>query len=263
MRGVTERAGLVLFVGSRAGQAQCVVKAAEMAKGCHLFTKWIPGTITNGQQILGRCAKKVFDEFDKEVPGFEAQLLENAVLKPDLVVCLNPLENYVLLHECGLNNIPTIGIIDTDVNPTWVTYPIPANDDSLRCVHVVAGVLGRAGQEGQEIRMANAHGGIIEYRQDHGLQPPSKEDEAARKLTEGGKLTEPAGQAEAGSEDDLLYEEDVNVGMAVDQMPDMRDFDQSLVGKQPPDSTQESLEDYKRTTPLQQPDSNNLLQPSG
>ena len=69
------------------------------------------------------------DEFDQTVSGFESQLTERPVLKPDLVVCLNPLENYVLLHECGLNNIPTIGIIDTDADPTWVTYPIPANDD--------------------------------------------------------------------------------------------------------------------------------------
>lgn len=69
------------------------------------------------------------DEFDRELPGFEDRLHGRAVLKPDLVVCLNPLENYVLLHECRSNCIPTIGIVDTDVNPTWVTYPIPANDD--------------------------------------------------------------------------------------------------------------------------------------
>ncbi|EGP83698.1 uncharacterized protein MYCGRDRAFT_63449, partial [Zymoseptoria tritici IPO323] len=161
--GVTERGGLVLFVGTREGHARAVVKAAGMAKGCHLFTKWIPGSITNGQQILGGCAKKVVNELDQEVEGFEAQLGSKAALKPDLVVCLNPLENYILLHECGLNNIPTIGIIDTDANPTWVTYPIPANDDSLRCVQVVAGVLGRAGQEGQEARARLARRGIVSY----------------------------------------------------------------------------------------------------
>jgi small subunit ribosomal protein S2 len=126
---VTARGGLVLFAGTRPGQDRCVVKAAELSGGCHLFERWIPGSITNGLQILGKCQLKVVDEFDKEVPGFEDQLLDQPALKPDLVVCLNPLENYVLLHECALNNIPTIGIIDTDANPTWVTYAIPANDD--------------------------------------------------------------------------------------------------------------------------------------
>lgn len=127
--GVAERGGLILFVGTRAGQDRCVVKAAELARGCHLFERWTPGSLTNGQQILGRCRVKVVDHLDQDVPGFEEQLAERASLKPDLVVCLNPLENYVLLRECGQNNIPTIGIIDTDADPTWVTYPIPANDD--------------------------------------------------------------------------------------------------------------------------------------
>ena len=127
--GVAERGGLILFAGTRPGQDRCVVKAAKLAGGCHLFEHWIPGSITNGLQILGRCKLKVVDEFDNEVEGFDQQLIERESLKPDLVICLNPLENWVLLHECALNNIPTIGIIDTDANPTWVTYPIPANDD--------------------------------------------------------------------------------------------------------------------------------------
>ena len=161
--GVTERGGLILFVGTRRGQDRCVIKAAELAGGCHLFERWIPGSITNGQQILGDCRKKVVDEHDNEVKGYEDNLVDHPVLKPDLVVCLNPLENWVMLQECGLNNIPTIGIIDTDADPTWVTYPIPANDDSLRCVQVIAGALGRAGEEGNAKRIAKAKKGEITY----------------------------------------------------------------------------------------------------
>lgn len=126
---VSEKGGLILFVGTRKGQARAVVMAAQLAGACHLFTRWIPGSLSNGEQILGACLMKVVDEFDREVLGYDEQLREHPVLKPDLVVCLNPLENEVLLHECAVNNIPTIGIVDTDVNPTWVTYPIPANDD--------------------------------------------------------------------------------------------------------------------------------------
>jgi small subunit ribosomal protein S2 len=126
---VSRRGGMVLFVGTRDGQDRAVVRAAELAKGYHLFERWIPGSITNGQQILGRCRTKVVNQNDEEIPGFEDQLYDRSVLRPDLVVVLNPLENYVLLHECALNNIPTIGVIDTNADPTWVTYPIPANDD--------------------------------------------------------------------------------------------------------------------------------------
>lgn len=168
--GVAERGGIILFMNSRQGHERMTVRAAELAGACHLFEKWIPGTITNGQQILGRCRSKVVDEFDREVEGFDAELAELPVLKPDLIVCMNPLENYVMLHECGLANIPTVGIIDTDCNPTWVTYPIPANDDSIRSVALVAGVLGRAGQEGRMKRLQAAQQGRITYVPADGLK---------------------------------------------------------------------------------------------
>ena len=161
--GVAEKGGLILFVGTRPGQDRCVVRAAELARGCHLFERWTPGSITNGHQILGHCRTKLVDEFDRTVPGYDKQLDDRPALRPDLVVCLNPLENWVMLHECGLNAIPTIGIVDTDANPTWVTYPIPANDDSLRCVQVIAGALGRAGEEGQNRRIDMAKQGKVTY----------------------------------------------------------------------------------------------------
>ncbi|KAM0211541.1 hypothetical protein ACHAQD_010204 [Fusarium lateritium] len=153
---VAYKAGLILFVGNRKGQMEIVTQAAEMAGGCHLFTKWTPGAITNRDVILKMAGTKVVDHKDKELPGFENYRGSARPLMPDLVVCLNPLENYTLLYECGLKSIPTIGVIDTNVDPSWVTYTIPANDDSLRAMAVVGGVLGRAGQRGQQRRLADA-----------------------------------------------------------------------------------------------------------
>jgi len=160
---VAARGGLILFAGTRKDQKRTVVRAAELAKGYHIFERWIPGALTNGQQILGHCEIKVVNALDEEITELKSNLEEHAALKPDLVVCLNPVENEVLLHECGLNNVPTIGIIDTDANPARVTYPIPANDDSLRSVGVIAGVLGRAGEAGQKRRLEYAKEGRFTY----------------------------------------------------------------------------------------------------
>ncbi|BAE56973.1 unnamed protein product [Aspergillus oryzae RIB40] len=160
---VAARGGLILFVGTRKGQKRYVVRAAELAKGYHIFERWIPGSLTNGQQILGHCETKVVNAMDEEIPKYREALADRSVLKPDLVVCLNPLENVVLLHECGLNNVPTIGVIDTDADPTRVTYPIPSNDDSMRAIGVIAGVLGRAGEAGQQRRLENAKNGVLTY----------------------------------------------------------------------------------------------------
>lgn len=161
---VARRGGLILFAGTREGQKECVVRAAEMAKGYHVFERWIPGSLSNGQQILGNCQIKVVNALDEELPEYQQYMADRPALKPDLVICLNPIENEVLLHECGLHNIPTIGIIDTDADPTRVTYPIPANDDSLRCVQLIAGVLGKAGEEGQRRRLLEAAKGVLTYQ---------------------------------------------------------------------------------------------------
>ncbi|PNY26311.1 Meiotically up-regulated protein [Tolypocladium capitatum] len=160
---VSYRGGVILFVGTRKGQMEIVTKAARMAGACHLFTKWTPGAITNRDVILKSQGTKVVDQFDGELDGFDMYKGTARPLLPDLVVCLNPLENYTLLYECGLKNIPTIGVIDTNVDPSWVTYTIPANDDSLRAMAVVAGVLGRAGEKGVKRRLQDASRGSVSW----------------------------------------------------------------------------------------------------
>jgi small subunit ribosomal protein S2 len=187
---VAARGGIILFAGTRKGQKRAVVRAAELAKGYHIFERWIPGSLTNGQQILGHCETKVVNALDEELPEFKADLADRPSVKPDLVVVLNPLENVVLLHECGLNNVPTIGIIDTDADPTRVTYPIPANDDTLRGTCLIAGILGRAGEAGQKRRLEMAAQGKTDYetitarqlRLDPltGLAPPGSELDKAK-----------------------------------------------------------------------------------
>ena len=126
---VAYHGGLILFVGNRAGHMPAVVRAAELAQGYHLFQKWTPGFITNRDMLLTKGQLHVVDEHDTPLEGFDIHIRDRRAVAPDLVVCLNPIENYPLLHECATSTIPTIGIIDTDADPTWVTYQIPANDD--------------------------------------------------------------------------------------------------------------------------------------
>lgn len=126
---VVAESGIVLFVGTRSGQEQSVIRAAQLSGGYHVFERWIPGTITNRSQILRKGFLKTVNPKDEDVEGYASMKGESVALKPDLVVVLNPLENHVLLRECRQSHIPTIGIVDTDCNPTLVTYPIPANDD--------------------------------------------------------------------------------------------------------------------------------------
>ena len=163
---VAYRGGLILFVGTTKGMRDITVSAAKRAQGYHIFTRWIPGSLTNGQQILGHCDVSIVNAQDQVLGQYTRPLKENEakrVLRPDLVVMLNAMDNTVCLNECGLYNVPTIGIVDTDVNPTWVTYPVPANDDSPRSVALVAGVLSRAAETGQQMRRKAADQGQTTY----------------------------------------------------------------------------------------------------
>jgi hypothetical protein len=55
------------------------------------------------------------------------------------------------IRECAISHVPTIGIVDSNVDPRVVMYPIPANDESTRTAEMVAGVLSIAGREGVEL----------------------------------------------------------------------------------------------------------------
>ena len=83
---------------------------------------------------------------------FGAQAVLNQRVVPDLVVFLNPLQNMAAIRECAMEHVPTIGIVDSNVDPRIVMYPIPANDESTRTAELIAGVLSVAGREGVAIR---------------------------------------------------------------------------------------------------------------
>jgi small subunit ribosomal protein S2 len=137
-REISLRGGSILFVGTRPGFQDLTIEAARQCEGYHVSSKWIPGTLTNAHQVLGRHASP-----DPENPGRIPK-----TYKPDLIVLLNPLENKIAISEAQLNKIPVIAITDTDYDPRLVTYPIPANDDSIRGVELVASVIASAAKDG-------------------------------------------------------------------------------------------------------------------
>ena len=46
--------------------------------------------------------------------------------------------------------IPVIALIDTNGNPDGIDYPIPGNDDALRSIRLVAGMIANAVMEGRK-----------------------------------------------------------------------------------------------------------------
>ncbi|KAJ1025205.1 hypothetical protein NDA16_002710 [Ustilago loliicola] len=154
VKAVAERDGVILFVGTRPGQQAAVLAATKRlaGNGFHVTAeRWMPGVITNAPKLLASAILKSLDDLDPSGAG-NTNRLASQTLQPDLVVVLNPVENSFAIREATQANIPTIAITDSDVDPRSVTYPIPANDDSIRSVELIIGVLSKAGEEGLRIR---------------------------------------------------------------------------------------------------------------
>jgi len=131
VREVARRRGQIVFIGSRPELRPVVQKAAQRLgkQGYAVTDRWVPGTLTNRQHFFGPDIKKV-----KAIP--------------DLAIILNPTNNLSAIRECAIEHVPTIGVIDSNVDPRLVMYPIPANDENPRTAELISGVLSIAGKEG-------------------------------------------------------------------------------------------------------------------
>ncbi|KAI8319997.1 hypothetical protein GQ54DRAFT_264355 [Martensiomyces pterosporus] len=142
VKGVAYHGGIILFAGTRKDQQQLAVDAALHANQYFVTGKWVPGTLTNPQSLLAKHQLYMQEADSDNVKTY----------KPDLIIALNPLESKTMLAESRLTHVPTVGIVDTNCDPRLVTYGIPCNDDSVRAVSIVAGVLGRAARAGMDLR---------------------------------------------------------------------------------------------------------------
>ncbi|KAI8905621.1 ribosomal protein S2, flavodoxin-like domain-containing protein [Gorgonomyces haynaldii] len=137
---VAKNGGNVLFLGTKPMLHKTTVEAAQKA-GQYFVIEWIGGTITNKERVLRRS---VGYDPDKERKAPQAE-------KPDLLIVLDYPNNHWAVREANIANVPVIAICDTDCDPTKVHYPIPANDDSLEAVELIANVLASAAREGSEL----------------------------------------------------------------------------------------------------------------
>ncbi|XP_034752107.1 28S ribosomal protein S2, mitochondrial [Etheostoma cragini] len=108
---VAYRGGVILFV-SRQRQFCHLVEATAKNCGEYAHTRyWQGGLLTNAPIQYG--------------PG---------VRLPDLIIFLSTLNNvfqpHVGIRDAAKMNIPTVGVVDSNCNPSLVTYPVPGNDDT-------------------------------------------------------------------------------------------------------------------------------------
>ncbi len=158
----------LLFVGTKR-QAQNVILTEARNAGAPYFTqRWIGGFITNWDEIKKSIDKLNKMEEDKEkgvwkkFPKHEQVKLDkqklhlekfyggvkNMKAHPDGLFVIDIRKESAAVAEASKMEIPIIGIVDTNSNPSLIEYPIPANDDAVKSITIITEIIASAYHEG-------------------------------------------------------------------------------------------------------------------
>ncbi|HPE91923.1 MAG TPA: 30S ribosomal protein S2, partial [Synergistales bacterium] len=69
---------------------------------------------------------------------------------PDALVVVDPKREDIAVLEARKLGIPIVGIVDTNCDPDLIDYPIPGNDDAIRAIKLIIGLLASAVIEGRQ-----------------------------------------------------------------------------------------------------------------
>ncbi len=164
LKKIAEDGGKVIFVGTKKQAQEAAKEEALRSESYYMVERWLGGTLTNFRTIKRRINRieqiekmeengtfemlpkkeviKIRKEYDKLKLYFEG--VREMKKMPDAMIIVDPKKELNAIREARKLNIPIFGIVDTNCDPDLVDYVIPANDDAVRSIKVVLGVLNNA-----------------------------------------------------------------------------------------------------------------------
>ena len=164
IKSIADNGGSFLFVGTKKQASEVAKEEAIRSKSYYVTERWLGGTLTNFRTIRSRVKRmeqieKMEEDgkFDllpkKEVIGLKKEHdklekilggIREMVKLPQAIIIVDPKKEANAIHEARKLNIPVFGIVDTNCDPDDVDFVIPGNDDAVRSVKVILGVLANA-----------------------------------------------------------------------------------------------------------------------
>jgi small subunit ribosomal protein S2 len=171
VRDLVANGGTILFVGTKK-QAQDPVRSyAEKCGMPYVNERWLGGMLTNFGTISKSVGKMQEYQRMRESGEFEAMPKKEALMisrkleklqkdlagisvlnrRPDAVFILDTMKEHIAVTEANKLKIPVVAVVDSNVDPDLITYPIPGNDDAIRANDLMARVIAEAVIEGRFI----------------------------------------------------------------------------------------------------------------
>ena len=167
--------GKVLFVGTKR-QAQGPIADAARASGQHFVNhRWLGGMLTNWKTISNSI--KRLKALEEQLSGDTSGLTKKEVLNktrerdklelslggirdmggiPDVMFVIDANKEELAIKEANVLGIPVVAILDSNVSPDGIAFPVPANDDAARAIRLycdaVAQAATRGGQQARATR---------------------------------------------------------------------------------------------------------------
>ena len=191
--------GKVLFVGTKRQAQEPIAESARRAGQFYVNHRWLGGMLTNWKTISGSI--KRFKALDEQLSGDTAGLTKKEVLQltrerdklelslggikdmggiPDIMFVIDANKEELAIKEANTLGIPVVAILDSNVSPDGIAFPVPANDDASRAIRLyceaIAIAATRGGQEQQQRRGVDI-GAMAEPPREEALSTPESDPE--------------------------------------------------------------------------------------
>jgi small subunit ribosomal protein S2 len=161
------RGGTILFVGTKKQARDAVKEAAERSGMPYVNQRWLGGLLTNYQTLSKRISRlheltewteggtlellptreRISAEAEREKLEMNLGGVRDMQRVPDAIFIVDLKTEVIALREAERLGIPIIGLVDSNCDPTPLSYPIPGNDDAIRSCKIVIDAIGDVAAE--------------------------------------------------------------------------------------------------------------------
>jgi small subunit ribosomal protein S2 len=183
IRDLVSNGGRVLFVGTKKQAQDAVQEEAKRCRMPYVTNRWLGGMLTNlttirksvrkYKKLLEQKEKGIFEKLPmKEVSKLKKEMgvlefnlggILEMTKQPEAIFVIDTVKEDIAVREARRLGIKVVAVVDTNSNPLLVDVPIPANDDAIRAIKLMASTIASACNEGTKMLVEKTGGVYEEY----------------------------------------------------------------------------------------------------